>query len=343
MFRIQGSGFRVQGSGKRNLSPVPCPLSPARGSILIIVLWALFFLASLAVALNRYIWPRLDLAGNLIRRAKIHYLAEAGVKRAILEIKYDEDTSYDALNEPWAGLAERLEETELGDGIFTVELIDEERKININKAPLLVIKNVFEIMGEAASQDASDLAAAVVDWRDEDDDPGEGGAEDGYYFVHKCAYPCKNAEFEILEELFLVKGMTQEVFNKVKDSITVHGGGAVNINTAEVPVLQALGMEEELIEKVIHFRNGYDGEEATADDNVFDDAGTIAKTLGEKEHMTGADNSRILKLVGDGLLSVGSDNFQGSSIGQLSNGRGSVKISFVFDRRKNAVTCWREE
>jgi len=311
-----------------------------KGSILIIVLWSLFFLASLAVAINLYVWPRMDLAGRLLSRTKIRYLAEAGAKRVILEIKYDENVSYDTLKEPWS---KAFEGVNLGDGMFTVAVVDEERKININKAPYPVLKNVFEVIGGTTSQEAEDIAASIIDWRDEDDDPGDGGAEKGYYSILKLEYPCKNRNFEILEELFLVKGITQEIFSKVKDSITVHGSGAVNVNTADELVLRCLEMDEGLVEKIIHFRSGYDGDDATADDNVFEDSGTIAKVLSEEEGMTGPENSRILKLVGSGLLSVSSDNFYGCSIGQFEDRAGSAKVSFVFDRRKNMITYWREE
>jgi DNA uptake protein ComE-like DNA-binding protein len=55
------------------------------------------------------------------------------------------------------------------------------------------------------------LAAAVVDWRDTDSNPGENGAEDDIYARLNPPYRCKNAPFESIEELRLVYGFTPTV------------------------------------------------------------------------------------------------------------------------------------
>jgi DNA uptake protein ComE-like DNA-binding protein len=56
-----------------------------------------------------------------------------------------------------------------------------------------------------------ELAAAVVDWRDEDDDLTEGGAEAQFYQFLDPPYACKNAPFSSVEELRLVAGFTREL------------------------------------------------------------------------------------------------------------------------------------
>jgi len=236
------------------------------GTILIGVLWSLFFLGALAVSINAYVWPQLDLAERLKDRTKMNYWAKAGVQRAIFEI-IEEDTTdaYDALNESWSNNEEEFKEVTLGEeGSFSIKyqvgdseeesrygLIDEERKININKAPEATLARFFEIVGETASLEASEMAAAVMDWLDEDDEPRENGAESAYYQGLVPGYPCKNKDFEVLEELLLVKGMTQEIFDNIKERLTIHGAGAVNINTADGLVLRSLEMDESLAEKII--------------------------------------------------------------------------------------------
>ena len=76
-------------------------------------------------------------------------------------------------------------------------------------------------------------------------------------------------------------------------------------------------MDEELVEKIMHYKQGSDGEAATSDDNYFDDSSTITKTLSDEEGMDGDENSLILKLVSTGLLSVASENFSGCSVGEI--------------------------
>lgn len=58
------------------------------------------------------------------------------------------------------------------------------------------------------------IAAAIVDWRDADDVPGDGGAErgDGAYSGAAVAYAPRNAPIETLEELRLVRGVTDTLW-----------------------------------------------------------------------------------------------------------------------------------
>lgn len=348
-----------------------------RGSVLILILWALFFLGALALAIRAYVQPQLSLAGKLLGRAKMYYLASAGVERAILEVKNDipgygeEDEAedeeevydYDALNDLWGNNEKGFKDIETDGGTFSIVntitadpegrplkepdirygLTDEERKININKVPQSVLASFFEIAADIDDDEAAEIAASIEDWRDEDDDFREEGAEgEDYYEKLQAPYPAKNADFGVPEELLMVKGLTREIFDSVKNRITVYGAGAVNINTADAVVLLGLGMDKKLVRKIIHFRSGSDGAEGTEDDNVFKETGAITKNLSEEERTTGSDNSLILRLISEGLLSVRSDNFRGNSRGSVSGRKGFLEIVFVYDRADNVIKYWNE-
>ena len=82
-------------------------------------------------------------------------------------------------------------------------VIDECAKININTAPFEVLELLPTITPE--------FAAAIVDWRDEDDEVTENGAEATMYSLQTLPYGCKNAPFETVEELRLVYGATVEM------------------------------------------------------------------------------------------------------------------------------------
>ena len=81
--------------------------------------------------------------------------------------------------------------------------------------------------------------------------------------------------------------MTQEIFDKVSMHLTVYGNGKVNLNTAGKYVLRALGMSDTLADKVIQFRRGNDSQEATADDNIFESAGSAAAALSKRRQFGG--------------------------------------------------------
>lgn len=329
-----------------------------RGSILIAVLWSLFFLAALALVINVSITPQLGLAAKLRDRVILRYLAKAGVASAIIEIRADETENYDALNESWSYNEEAFKEISLTDeGYCSLEylllseedeegekrygLIDEERKININKAPAGVLKEFLEVVAKLAFQDAADIADAIVDWRDEDDEPSESGAESSYYESLENGYMCKNAPFEVLEELRLVRGVTQVIFDKIKDRITVYGRGFVNINTADALVLEGLGLSSDLVAKIISLRSGNDGQEATEDDKAFEDVGSIIATLSSQSGLSPAESKQLEEAMENELIGVRSDNFRGYSFGRFRNEDISVKIAFIISRDEQ-IRYWKE-
>ncbi len=322
------------------------------------VLWSLFFLSALAAAIYAHVAPQIDFVAKWKDRSGLYHLAKAGVKRAMIELDEDETQNFDGLNDTWANNEDAFKEAVLsGEGFFSVRydvqdddqppqerygLTDEERKINPNKASDAVLKHFFEIAGETTSQQAGDIADSVLDWVDADDEPRVNGAEKGYYAALENGYPCKNKEFEMLEELLLVKGVTPEIFDKVKGDMSVYTNGTVNINTADEVVLRGLGMNENLAEKVIHFREGNDGKEATEDDNVFDSTQNIVSALTASESLSPEETEQLNGVAGSGILSVSSQHFRGESVGGLKDQQTRRRIVFVVDRQKQ-IKSWRED
>jgi type II secretory pathway component PulK len=56
-----------------------------------------------------------------------------------------------------------------------------------------------------------DIADAILDWRDGDDELREEGAEAGYYETADFPYTIRNAPFRTIRELLRVKGVTPEL------------------------------------------------------------------------------------------------------------------------------------
>jgi type II secretory pathway component PulK len=57
----------------------------------------------------------------------------------------------------------------------------------------------------------AELAASIIDWRDEDSEITPGGAEDEYYLLLPQPYNCKNSPLETVEEILLIKGASAEL------------------------------------------------------------------------------------------------------------------------------------
>jgi type II secretory pathway component PulK len=130
---------------------------------------------------------------------------------------------------------------------------------------------------------AEAIADAILDWRDPDDLHRLQGAESDYYRGLSSPYRARNADFEALEELLLVKGMTREIFSGtaagerlaellarrpderdfqageylgVARFLTVRGSGRVNLNTASSDVLVAMGVPPAEAQSIQQTREG---------------------------------------------------------------------------------------
>jgi len=305
--------------------------------------------------MSGYVTAQINLSKKLSERSRDYYLAKAGVERAIFEIKNDATEEYDAFTDSWGANTAAFKAVRLGDGTYSVYpftgaggakvvrcgLSDEEGKINVNKAPKEVLKNIFQIQGGLPADEAKEIAASIINWRSPADHADKEGADAFHYDTLERPYKAKNAPIESLEELVLIKGITAGVFAKVRDCLTLYGAGAVNVNTAGIPALRAIGMSEELAAKIVHFRG--DNARQTAE-NVFDDPARIAALLMKKESISGEASGKISGLIAAGLLSVKSDNFSGvaaGNIGAAAKG-GGAKIAFVFDRKNKVIRYWKE-
>ena len=82
-------------------------------------------------------------------------------------------------------------------------LVSEAGKLNLNTATKDMLQ-ALPGMTEA-------IAAAIIDWRDEDLEPLPYGAEDETYSRKTPPYRAKNADFESIEELLLVEGMDEDL------------------------------------------------------------------------------------------------------------------------------------
>lgn len=328
----------------------------SEGSILIIVLWSLFFLSLLAMAISSYVRPQLDLAVRMLYGAKMRYLARAGVERAIFEVNNDKTDEYDSLSDSWSSNDVAFNGVKLDGGTFSVTksrrpsgkkeeygLVDEERKININKAPYAVLKNLFVMAAELSDEDAGIIADCILDWRDRDDSLRKDGVEEDYYSFLSKPYHCKNGDFESAEELLQVKGVGPEIFNKVKDFITIYGDGTVNINTADSEVLQIIGIDKDVAEKIINMR-GKSGAEQGSDTQAggLTDADSIMEAINNEGGFSGGGVLGLQGAIGAGLLGSESYNFRGYASGRLAGKTRSVIIEFVYDRSGKTIKYWRE-
>lgn len=214
---------------------------------------------------------------------------------------------------------------------------DEERKININMSKLTAgnkteyTKILDRLLPDPEGEEAltrSDVVNAIIDWQDVEGMAGV--AENSYYEGLEHPYKCKNSDFDFIEELLLVKGVTPAFFEKVKDSITVYSEGKVNANTAPAEVLTAIIGYPDLVEEVIKYRKGTDGEEGTKDDKFWTSADGFASFLQNKG--PGLKNVNAIKQ----YFTTKSDNFRITAHGTV--GKVTSSVTCVVKRETGSPT-----
>jgi type II secretory pathway component PulK len=311
-----------------------------------------------AIYLSYGIRQKLTLVYRLDDKDKLCFIAEAGVKKAISTLMKEDLEDYAALSDGWSNNAAVFKEHIIGDGEFDVScdyideisntpytrygLVDEESKINVNKADQKILRQLFRIVLGFNKMEAQELAASIVDWQDGD---GElsipvGSAEDREYRRLHYSYEAKDAEYEVLEELLLVKGMDEDIFNKIRDYITIYGDGKVNINTASKTVLLALGLGGDVVYNIMHFRYGEDKIPGTPDDGAFTAHSTIAPQLSQFSPITESQLAQLTRVAEQNLITY-SRHFAIRSISRLNNRKGTARIICIVDG-SGKILYWHE-
>ena len=319
-----------------------------KASILMIALWSLFILASFAVVLGFQVRQRMVLVKRLESRSKLSLIADAAIPLGIAEIKKFAKAEYMGLKDSWSNnpsfkdiplaggtcsfIRPAFEPAAAGQGI-QYGMVDEESKININKADMKLLTALIRVVLGVEDTEAQSLAASLIDWRDEDSTLSIplGSAEDSYYRNERNPYEAKDALFESLDEVRLVKGFNANVFEKIQDYITIYGSGKININTAGRNVLYATGMADMAVDRLLAVRSGKDEIAGTDDDNVFGSIADVAPALTKDGGFTPTQLADMNNLI-NAYTAVVSTAFTVNSAGKSPGDIYESRVSCVIDR-----------
>jgi len=236
---------------------------PERGIALLMVLWVLT--ALMVIVLSFSFMAKTETLATLSFKEGIEkkFLAEAGIERGMVEMLYRSKNLNSGDAEIWNADGTPYSD-QLGNGKYTVRIMDESGKLDINTlndSSAIILKNLL-ISSGVKSEDADIIADSVLDWKDADDLRRLNGAESDYYMSLPNPYKAKNADFDTVEELLLVKGMTPEILfgtegkKGIVSFLTVNSkAGTINISAAPREVLMALpGMTAEIADAIITIR-----------------------------------------------------------------------------------------
>lgn len=225
------------------------------GVALILVVSILAILITIVGEFSYSMRTELNIMRNFKEEESSYQLARAGIERAKIEILSANDSTYLYLNEDGILVfgeedENPLREDKIGSGTFSYTIMDEDGKLNINSASIQQLRYVIKKTG-VDMNDADTIADSIIDWRDTNDLHMLNGAEEDYYQSLDIPYSCKDAPFDTIDELFLVKGVTHEIFfgsdgeeerkyEGIAQYLTPWGSGKINVNTAPEIVLETV-------------------------------------------------------------------------------------------------------
>ena len=253
----QPSPFLGRGFNKRHAES---------GIVLMLVIWVIAILMVVVMSLS--MTARSQTLSTLAFKDQVQekFLAEAGIQRGIMELFYMNKNGVsnsveNPVEEPAWSADGRPYECKLGGGRYTVRILGETGKLDINAAPETLIRNLLIQLG-TTGENADSIADCIMDFKNSSGLASLHGAGADYYMSLPDPYKPKGANFEVLEELLLVKGITPELFfgkadrKGLMDFLTVNSkSAAVNVNYAPMEVLLSIpGMDEQMADQIIKYR-----------------------------------------------------------------------------------------
>ncbi len=183
-----------------------------RGFALLIVLWTMVMLALLSTQITGAGRSEAQLAAALRNAAQLQAAADGAIDETIWHILDGNgaqwqpgDGAYD-IKEPGA--------------LVHVTVEDERGKMDINQVPPQLMAGLFSVLGADAAT-AKALSTAVADWRSQSSPGDAESSVPPEYRMDGRAWGPPGQEFERLDELMLVRGMTPQMYQAALPYLTL--------------------------------------------------------------------------------------------------------------------------
>lgn len=244
-----------------------------RGVALAVTLWVLAILGMIAATYALTVQTNTHLSANFSDELVALGLARAGLEVTLARLTEGQH-QYSGAENGWDDRTSDDDEMDFERGTYRVRIFDEGGKLDVNRA-------TEEQWGLLLDDDR--LAAAVMDWIDEDDETRPDGCESFYYEGLTPSHSARNGAVSSVEELGLVRDMTLEklwgdagllnvprragevrglvdllTVTSIDSNLTAEGEERVNVNTADQEALSnALSeyLTEEQIQAIIAYRD----------------------------------------------------------------------------------------
>ncbi len=189
-------------------------------SILVGVLWCMALLSVIVISVLHLSRMDLMVVKNYGDQVQAHYLAVAGIEKAKALLYQDaRERSRSAVshNGRLYDAPEQLRDVRFGRGQFSVlrrarpdeggailyGVSDEQSLLNVNQASN---EELAKLEGMTP-----DVIAAIIDWRDADNEVTPGGAEADYYMSLRPPYMPRNGPLQTIREMLMIRGISRDL------------------------------------------------------------------------------------------------------------------------------------
>jgi type II secretory pathway component PulK len=301
-----------------------------KAQALMVVLWVMVALVMLALGIGNRVSLGLKLGRYQASAAKSYYLTRAAVSEAVAKIKAGAFDNAD-LRDGWKGI--------VGESA-SYEVLDEERKVNINRTGDLGVNQLSQMLifhAKVQPREAQEAARACIER------------------IKSKSLSSRIELLSLLENFYQgkpgdYKGRARQIYQAIADSVTVSTDGPVNINTAPVETLDIL------IEALLNTyplqsvgpsdSSGLVDRIKSARDSgiVFDKdgaAGITSKLEGSGDKLSVAQQYIINQLCAQGLLTVEPKVFRIAAVGSYGKVRSSIVAE--YDSAGERIVYWHEK
>ena len=228
------------------------------GFVLVVVLCMVILLTVILLGFNTESRMNLRVVDNYRKSEQALNCARAGLNIAIAAIRGNSDIH---TNKTLLNLLSEENTFEVANGTCSITIAEESGKLNVNllkdengklnRTRIDQLLRLIDLLNQGRYRPSHinySVVPSIIDWTDNDNQitylafikHENSGAESSYYGKLDPPYRCENRPLRTTQELLLVKELTPQVFECMRDYVTVYGNGKININYAPKLVLESL-------------------------------------------------------------------------------------------------------
>jgi general secretion pathway protein K len=219
-----------------------------RGFALMAALWLLVAITAVSLELSVMARERRLGAANTLEQTRAALAATSAVEhararlaRALIEGNSRTWNDVRSMTDPWHNFELRLADSVAmpGNAWYRARVESAGAKLHLNRSSADDLRRYLQAL-EIDAIRVEDVVDGIMDWRDADDHRRNRGAERPDYLRAGARELPPGADFTALDELLDVKGMTPDLFERIRPDLTLLGSGQVNVNSAPRAVLMSL-------------------------------------------------------------------------------------------------------